>query len=88
TGWFGDKVFIWHVWEQWRRRSPDTDINVFKERLVQAHQQGLLRLSRADLVDGLNPDDLAASETRYLTATFHYIRIEPEESRHAPVIGS
>lgn len=89
TGWFGDnKVFIWHVWEQWRRRAPDTDITVFKERLVQAHQQGLLRLSRADLVDGLNPSDLAASETRYLTATFHYIRIEPEESRHATVIGS
>ena len=32
-------------------------------------------LSRADLVGAMNPEDVRASETRYLGAAFHFVRL-------------
>jgi hypothetical protein len=79
TGRFGDnKVFIHHVWEELRGEShlPVRSLDEFKRRLAEANHAGLLRLSRADLVQAMGPDDVRQSETRYLGAVFHFIRTE------------
>ncbi|WP_438032422.1 hypothetical protein [Sorangium sp. So ce204] len=77
SGRFGDnKVFISHVL---RRLTEDGvaigDADTFKTRLVSAHRRGLLALNRADLVEAMDPADVGASETRYLSTTFHFVRI-------------
>jgi len=76
TGRFGtNKVFISHVWNSLRRDPEHADLPLpkFKQRLLDAHRQGLLELSRADLVERMPPDDLARSETNYFDATFHFV---------------
>lgn len=77
TGRFGDnKVFISHVIGRLRGDGASIeDPEAFKARLVSAHQQGLLSLSRADLVEAMDPNDVDASEARYRNATFHFVRI-------------
>jgi len=77
TGRFGsDKVFISHVFQQLVNEGVSAgDPELFKARLVSAHRRGLLSLSRADLVEAMHPEDVDASETRYLSATFHFVRI-------------
>jgi hypothetical protein len=50
------------------------DEDAFKARLVSAHRQQLLELSRADLVEAMDPKDVDASEARYLRSTFHFVR--------------
>jgi hypothetical protein len=78
TGRFGDsKVFIAHVW---RAVQSDPvfrtmDLPTFKERLTEANNARLLDLSRADLVQAMNPKDVDESEVHYLNATFHFVRI-------------
>ncbi|WP_437827842.1 hypothetical protein [Sorangium sp. So ce1153] len=77
SGRFGDnKVFISHVL---RRLAEDGvaigDADAFKARLVSAHRRGFLALNRADLVEAMDPADVDASETRYLSTTFHFVRI-------------
>jgi hypothetical protein len=78
TGRFGsNKVFISHIF----RKLVDegvipADSEAFKERLVVAHLGGLLSLSRADLVEAMEAQDVDTSETRYRGATFHFVRIE------------
>jgi hypothetical protein len=73
TGRFGDnKVFISHVY---RAAAAREALDEFKQRLVEAHRGGLLSLSRADLVEAMDPGDVAESETRYLDATFHFVRL-------------
>ncbi len=76
-GRFGDrKVFISHVWHKLHEDGafPGMAEDEFKRRLTEANQAGLLTLSRADLVEAMNPDDVKASETRYLTGTFHFVQ--------------
>ena len=83
TSRFGDgKAFIGSVWQ---RLSTDPDVRElgevgFKRLLVEAHQRGDLTLSRADLVSAMDPDDVAASETRHLNATYHFIQISGDRS--------
>jgi hypothetical protein len=78
TGRFGDhKVFIVHVW---RALQSDPDfaamgLDGFKDFLAAANNARLLDLSRADLVQAMDPEDVRLSEVRYLNATFHFIRI-------------
>jgi len=82
TGWFGDnKVFIHHVWEQLQGETnlPVRSLEEFKKRLVEANHVGLLQLSRADLVQAMDPADVQQSETRYLDAVFHFIRTEGDD---------
>jgi hypothetical protein len=77
TGRFGDrKVFISHVFRSLADEGavPD-DLAAFKDRLIAAHRRGLLSLSRADLVGEMDAKDVDASEARYLSATFHFVRI-------------
>jgi hypothetical protein len=81
TGWFGDnKVFISQVWNHLRAQREFAALTLaqFKERLVEAHRGRLLELSRADLVERMNADDVADSETRYLDGVFHLLRIDDQ----------
>jgi hypothetical protein len=77
SGRFGtDKVFISHVWRALRDQLQGLEEQAFKDRLVEANRARLLSLSRADLVEAMDPADVSASETRYLGATFHFIGLE------------
>ncbi|WP_225411378.1 helix-turn-helix domain-containing protein [Stigmatella hybrida] len=74
SGRFGDdRVFISHIWRA--MKDPGLDEQAFKNRLIEANQKRLLSLSRADMVELMDPADVAASETRYLGATFHFIAL-------------
>jgi hypothetical protein len=74
TGRFGeDRVFISHVWRAMREHGLDE--KSFKNRLVEANQKRLLSLSRADMVELMDPSDVATSEIRHLGATFHFIAL-------------
>jgi hypothetical protein len=76
TGHFGeDKVFISHVWRVLQDQVQGLDERAFKDRLVEANRERLLSLSRADLVEAMDPKDVADSETRYLGASFHFIAL-------------
>ena len=77
-----DKVFINRLWDRMRGEPVcrSLDFDRFKGRLTEANHQGLLRLSRADLVGAMDPQDVAESETRYLNATFHFVQADqPDE---------
>jgi hypothetical protein len=75
-GRFGrNKIFIARLWDHWTQDRPP--LEKFKSMLVQAHQAGLLTLSRADLVSVMDPADVARSETKHLNAEFHFVLIEP-----------
>jgi hypothetical protein len=81
TGRFGgDKVFIGHVWRQAQAEPqfPRLTLPEFKGRLVEANRERLLTLSRADLVQYMDPADVRESETEYLGATFHFVLTERE----------
>jgi hypothetical protein len=81
TGRFGDnKVFISHVWRQLRDepRFARLGLSGFKAKLVDANRADRLTLSRADLVQVMDPTDVRESETAYLNATFHFILIDKE----------
>jgi hypothetical protein len=74
SGRFGDdRVFISHIWRA--MKGAGLDEQAFKTRLIEANQKRLLSLSRADMVELMDPADVAASETRYLGATFHFIAL-------------
>jgi hypothetical protein len=79
TGRFGDnKVFISQIWRAFQARDDFDGLSLqeFKERLVEAHRRRLLELSRADLVERMDPREVAESETKYLDATFHFVRVD------------
>ncbi|WP_245682343.1 hypothetical protein [Archangium gephyra] len=74
SGRFGDdRVFISHVWRAMRGHGLDEQS--FKNRLVEANQKRLLSLSRADMVELMDPADVEASEIRHLGSTFHFIAL-------------
>jgi hypothetical protein len=78
TGRFGEnKVFIVHVWKalQVDPTFPTMELTAFKEHLAEANNARLLDLSRADLVQAMDPDDIRQSEVHYMSATFHFVRI-------------
>lgn len=75
-GRFGDdKVFVAALWRQLRdsRRFPGLTLDELKTHLVAASQQRQLTLARADLVGAMDPAELAASEIRVRSATFHFV---------------
>jgi hypothetical protein len=79
TGRFGGyKVFINHIWNELRDepRFAPLGLEGFKQKLVEANRANLLTLSRADLVQLMDPADVRESETTYLNATFHFILVE------------
>lgn len=79
TGRFGErKVFISHVWSQLVGSSEFSrcDLPDFKQQLVEANRVGLLALSRADLVEAMDPQDVAESQTEHLNSEFHFVRTD------------
>ena len=78
SGWFGDdQVFINHVWKQLADHAELAHLGLegFKEKLIEAHQKGLLELRRADLVQLMDPHDVAESTARLYHAVFNFIRV-------------
>jgi len=79
TGRFGDnKVFISHVWRAYRDqslKSPITEAQ-FKECLINAYKAKKLLLSRADLPQLMNENDVRESATKYGDFEFHFIVID------------
>jgi hypothetical protein len=77
----GNKVFVAAVWRASQREPgfPRLALPEFKARLVEANRDGLLSLSRADLVQAMDPARVAESETHYLNAVFHFVRIEGDQ---------
>jgi hypothetical protein len=78
SGRFGEnKIFIIHVWRKLQEagKFPGMDLPGFKQLLAQANNARLLDLSRADLVQAMNPDDVRLSEVHFANAAFHFIRI-------------
>jgi hypothetical protein len=73
-----NKVFIAALWRASQREPnfPPIPLADFKQRLVEANSHNLLHLSRADLVQAMDPQLLGDSETEYLNATFHFVLIE------------
>lgn len=79
-GVFGDrKVFISTIWDALHAlpRWSTLDRYDFKAQLVEAHRKRELVLARADLVAAMDPELVAASETRADGATFHFVVREP-----------
>jgi hypothetical protein len=75
---FGDnKVFISHIWHELhgQHAADGVDLEAFKRRLIDANRDGLLQLSRADLVEAMDPNDVGESATVFDNAVFHFVRI-------------
>lgn len=71
-----NKVFISHVKKDLEEQGYDVgDADRFKHRLVQAHRADHLHLNRADLVEVMDARDVKESETEYLNAKFHFVRL-------------
>ena len=72
------KAFIDSVFERYQSGAagPLMELPMFKKKLVTAHRKGLLTLARADLVEAMDPQRVAASETRYLNTTFHFVEAD------------
>jgi hypothetical protein len=78
SGRFGsDKVFVAHVWKALQDDPAFAAMGLdgFKHRLAEANNARLLDLSRADMVEAMDLDDVELSEVPYLGATFHFIRL-------------
>jgi hypothetical protein len=73
-----NKVFIGALWRssQSEPSFPRLMLDEFKQQLIDANSRGLLHLSRADLVQEMDPQLVAESETTYLNATFHFVLLE------------
>lgn len=79
TGRFGEhKVFISHVWSRFRQDAVAVGMTrqEFNNHLVDANRENLVTLSRADLVSGMNPDDVQQSEIKLPHSSFHFIRTD------------
>ncbi len=79
TGRFGtNKVFVAHVWQALCDEPAIAALGFdgFKTRLSEANHARYLDLSRADLVEAMDPDDVRLSEVSYLGATFHFVRFD------------
>ena len=52
------------------------DLTEFKQELVEANTDGLLRLSRADQTEATNREDIRESEGKSPDGEFHFVMIE------------
>lgn len=70
-GW--EKAFISEVHV---RLNSSMELPAFKALLVKLLQAGEVRICRADLVEAMDEATVAASETRHLGATFHFVIVD------------
>jgi hypothetical protein len=73
-----NKVFIVALWQASQREAsfPRCSLPEFKHRLVEANAQHLLHLSRADLVQAMDPQLVSDSEIVHQNATYHFVLLE------------
>jgi hypothetical protein len=73
-----NKVFIAALWRASQREPnfPRLTLPEFKQRLIEANANHLLHLSRADLVQAMDPRLVSDSETVHQNATFHFVLLE------------
>jgi len=75
-----DKRFFSDVWARVGTRAAPS-LEAFKQKLIEAHRAGFLRIARADLVEAMPPGKVDASEARYMSASFHFLLVpEPRRS--------
>jgi hypothetical protein len=74
--WDGAKIFVNHAWRQLlaEGNAGGLDLDSFKAHLLEANRRGLLRLSRADLVSAMPPEDVRESEIPSFGDVFHFIQ--------------
>lgn len=73
-GRFGpDRVFVASLHPEVAKSFPGLSLDAFKLRLLDASRRQLLVLARADMPGAMDRELVAASEIRYLTATFHFV---------------
>jgi hypothetical protein len=73
-----NKVFIVALWRA-SQREPSLQrfsLSEFKRRLIEANAQQLLHLSRADLVQAMDPQLVSDSEIVHQNATFHFVLVQ------------
>ncbi len=66
-----NRIFISVVWQE--AFEDALSLDRFKDRLVEANQEGHLALARADMAPFMDQGPVEASETRQLSATFHFV---------------
>jgi hypothetical protein len=74
--WDGAKDFVNQVWRQLvaEGNGGELDLDSFKAHLLEANRRGLLRLSRADLVSAMPPEDVRESEIPSFGDVFHFVQ--------------
>lgn len=86
-GRFGQKVFINRLWHAFVDKHP-SDLPTFygfKQALMEANRKGELNLSRADLVEAMNPEDVAASRATTMGEEFHFLNTEAVAPKPKPL---
>lgn len=73
-GFHGKKKFINSVYEDYKAAGGKLDRGNFDRALVKLHLQGVVDLSRADLVSVMDPGDVAGSLIEYEGARFNFVR--------------
>ncbi len=83
TGGFGEnKVLINHAYQTALAAHPGLTLEQFKKDLAVLQQSGKVKLSRADLVQAMNVEDVNASEVQHPAAenaVFHFIQATKRE---------
>jgi hypothetical protein len=85
--WGPTKYFLNHVYDSLKARHPDLDRATFNQLVWKAHQEGLVRLSRADMVQYMNFHDLKKSEIElkspsgYVMGSFHFVELPPKRGK-------
>ena len=78
-GWAGNRrAFISHVWTSVSVKHPNWGLDMpgFKTLLVDAHRQGLLSLTNADMREKDQLPELELSAVEHMNSVWHYIRVE------------
>lgn len=90
TGRYGnDNVFIAALWRALAAdpRMRGVTSAQFQRLLVQANRDRLLVLARADMVDDMDPDEVAESEINDLGAQFHFV-LDDRRRTAAPAVDT
>ena len=69
-----NKAFIGSIWRLGGNSSfRELSRGKFNEMLIKAHKQGLLHLSRADLVSAMDKYDVNSSSIKHMNTEYHFV---------------
>jgi hypothetical protein len=85
-GFGAEKVYVADVFDALSAEDPSLTRAEFDRRLLAAHAAGLVELSRADLVQLMDPDVVRRSEVRHPSgaAAFHFLRAAARKRAERP----